>query len=608
MDFGKAAYELASKKSGAAMGKDTNNLNNVLLNLYPVNPSQGVNLYNPATAVSGHYISAVDGTSRTDNPSYYASDYIPVKALTPYMRLNNVHIAYYNSNKTFLSGAQLSGFLFTTPANCAFIRVSILSAKYAAEQITEVFPSSTIVPAIPLQVGKNLYNSATTLPGRYVNYITGTIDSSPTYYATDWIPVKPFTTYSSRYSIAHMAFYDAGGVFISGLNMPPGLKFTTPKNCCYVRISILNSLVFSTQIEEGSVSTPYEAYKFTPNAVPLATYADIKLAVAPVIPAVVGREINIYKENIVCVDDINNYQFVFTCAKGTHQNERWTYTPVAGDVGDIAMTISVYQRFNLIATVNTTIRVSAATKGTGQTFKTLIIGDSTTANNTMINELANVLTGDALTITFIGTQGVSPKFHEGYSGRTTNWHYSDPASPFVYSGAFDFAQYLTTKTQDTPDIVVLNLGINDMFTFTDDASALNAISAIISQYDAMVANIKLSNAAMKIAIAVTIPSGNQDAFGSYGAGQTSWRYKLNHRMLTKVLVDYYGGREASNIYLLPLNTNLDIVNNMEAAAAVPINSRNPATIVRQTNGVHPGQYGYYQIADTYYSWLKSIAT
>lgn len=607
MPDAKAAFDLASKKASASIGNASYNTNQVILSL-PPNSSKGVNLYNSATSISGYYISNSSGAA-IPNASYYASDFIPVKTLTSYTRLNNIHIAYFDSNKVYLSGAQFSGFHFTTPANCAYIRVSITSANYATEQIIEVMPSSSIVPVMPFQFGKNLYNHATAIAGNYISNINGAMIPSGSYYATDWIPVKPLTRYSINFSSQYMAFYDAGRVYLSGLT-PSGLQFTTPANCYFMRLSISNgTAVTATQIEEGSVSTAFEGYKFTPKIESLLSYSDVKLAVAPVIPAVVGREINIYKENIICADNLNNYQFVFTCAKGTHQNERWTYVPAVGDVGDIAMTIFVYYKFNLVATVNTTIRVSATTKGTGQTLKLNIIGDSTTANNIMINELANVLTGDPLTITYIGTQGVSPKFHEGYSGKSTNWLYTDAASPFVFSGVFDYAQYLSSHALATPDIIVLNLGINDMFTYTDDASALTAIYNMISQYDSIIANIKLSNANMKFGIGVTIPSGNQDAFGfSYGAGQTSWRYKINNRMLTKRLVDYYSGKESSNIYLIPLNTNLDTVNNIDFSAAAAVNSRNPATIARQNNGVHPGTYGYFQIADVYYNWLKSIST
>jgi lysophospholipase L1-like esterase len=269
--------------------------------------------------------------------------------------------------------------------------------------------------------------------------------------------------------------------------------------------------------------------------------------------------------------------------------------------------VNVYKNGILLDTKTSSLIVLPADAGTGETLKVQIIGDSTLANNTMINELATVVGADALTVEFIGTQGVTPNFHEGYSGKSVAWMYSDAASPYVYSGAFNFATYLSTHSLDTPDVVIFNLGINDLFSQTTDAACNIIITAIKTQYDAMITNVKASNANVIIGMCLTIPSGNQDAFGSsYESGQTSARYSRNNRRLVKALLDYYTGKTAQNIYLVPLNACLDTVNNMLMGSAVPINSRNPTTVTRQINGVHPGVYGYYQIADAIFYWLKGI--
>lgn len=600
------ALKLSKQKATASLGNASNNLNQISLDL-GTRPT-AINLYNSATSVSGNFVNSVNGTLNT-SASYYASDYIPVKALTSYTRIYNVHIAYYDVNKIFLSGSSASGLYFTTPTNCAYIRVSIPTANYASEQIFEVL-APNVKPSIQFQFGKNLFNPNAITQGYFVSEVNGTISANPSYYVTEFIPVTPLTAYAITAPSPHMAFYDANRVYLSGL-APSTQTVIIPNNCYFMRLSFTTGISTSTmQIEEGKVQTPYQPYQLTTNHSMLSTFHDIKLSIPDVIPIVVGKELNIYKTNIMCVDNINNYQVTFSCNVGKHQNERYTYVPVSGDVGDHSMTIYVYQKFNLIAQVNTTIRVIAATKS--GTFKTLIIGDSTTANNIMINKLANVLTGDPLTITFIGTQGTSPNFHEGRSGWSTASFYNNSGgvtSPFVFNGSFSFAQYLTTNSFTAPDIVVLNLGINDLTPYFDDTSALSAIYTMISQYDTMIANIKQSNANVKIGIGVTVPSGQQDAFGySYGAGSlTSWRYNRNNRLLTKVLIDYYGGKQSSNIYLLPLNVNLDTVNNIDLDASAPVNAQNSSiTIQRQNNGVHPGTLGYYQIADTYYSWLKSF--
>jgi len=42
-------------------------------------------------------------------------------------------------------------------------------------------------------------------------------------------------------------------------------------------------------------------------------------------------------------------------------------------------------------------------------------------------------------VTLVGTKGTTPNKHEGTSGWTANQYYTDVASPFVFSGAFNFS-------------------------------------------------------------------------------------------------------------------------------------------------------------------------
>lgn len=54
-----------------------------------------------------------------------------------------------------------------------------------------------------------------------------------------------------------------------------------------------------------------------------------------------------------------------------------------------------------------------------------------------------------------------------------------------------------------------------------------------------------------------------------------------------------------------LAPQFDSDNNMQAAST-PVNTRNPATELRGTNGVHPAASGYNQIADA--CWRDFIRT
>jgi hypothetical protein len=130
----------------------------------------------------------------------------------------------------------------------------------------------------------------------------------------------------------------------------------------------------------------------------------------------------------------------------------------------------------------------------------------------------------------------------------------------------------------------------------------------------MINSIKTQNSAVKIGVCLTIPPNYyQDAFGSsYQSGQTRKRYKKNNFLCVQRLITAFGNREAESIYLIPIHLNLDTRNNY-GSSLQQVNARNTSTITfpanngdGQTPGVHPADTGYWQIADSYWYFLKSF--
>lgn len=114
----------------------------------------------------------------------------------------------------------------------------------------------------------------------------------------------------------------------------------------------------------------------SPGAAPANT---CRLILPDEIPAVVGHEISIYFDNVVLVADPHRVRFDVTCRKGIHQNERWTFLPKPEDVGDIDLTLDVYDAENrLIATAGTRVRVVPGDAGADRQISLLLIGDSLT--------------------------------------------------------------------------------------------------------------------------------------------------------------------------------------------------------------------------------------
>lgn len=339
--------------------------------------------------------------------------------------------------------------------------------------------------------------------------------------------------------------------------------------------------------------------------------------------AVVGQEANCYWDGVVSAPlnlDQFRYNVTLTGLPGMdssrQQNARWTFPPSAGNVGTGALRLDVHYGNALVATRTVTLRVRGVQTAQPVTRRLLAIGDSTTAGGQFLSELLRLCAGSGLTLTLVGTRGgnvpdsagqARAVAHEAIPGWRIGWFYADPTSPFVFNGAFNFAAYLSAHSiaLAAGDWVTVHLGINDVFGYTDDAACLAQIATMVTQLNAMLASIRAAVAGVRIGLCLTIPpSQDQDAFGhDYAAGQTQWRYKRNRDLWLETMLAAWSGQEASGVYLVPLNANLDTRHNM-LTESVPANARSPVLVTRQSNGVHPADSGYWQIADACYAFLR----
>lgn len=236
-------------------------------------------------------------------------------------------------------------------------------------------------------------------------------------------------------------------------------------------------------------------------------------------------------------------------------------------------------------------------------------------NGSVYRVQAVSLTGGAGTITCSVTSGGAPlangtltKSNGGAGDATIPFSASAavPGNPFWIGGALNFAQYLSNNAIATPDWVLIGLGINDCFSQTDDTACSSLADTELAKLDSLIASIQAADANVRIGLMIpSPPSADQDSFGyNYATGQTRWRFKRNVLIWARQMISRYTGKEANRIYLVPSNTALDTVNNMNTAASGPVNSRSSVIIARQNNGVHPGTSGYQQIGDAVWAFLK----
>ncbi|HDR4709720.1 TPA: SGNH/GDSL hydrolase family protein [Bacillus paranthracis] len=95
----------------------------------------GKNLFNKNTIIKGKFIVYSTGLL-ADNSSYFTSDYIPVESNLEYIRTVVDQMAFYTADKVFISGKTYTDPVnFTTPANCAYVRICAPLTKLETYQL-----------------------------------------------------------------------------------------------------------------------------------------------------------------------------------------------------------------------------------------------------------------------------------------------------------------------------------------------------------------------------------------------------------------------------------------------------------------------------------------
>ena len=174
------------------------------------------------------------------------------------------------------------------------------------------------------------------------------------------------------------------------------------------------------------------------------------------------------------------------------------------------------------------------------------------------------------------------------------------------AGAFDFNFYLTNNgiTLFSNDWVLVNLGINDVFSYTNDAALLAAASSFTNTFTAMASNIYGTVPGIRVGLCVTIPP-TADGTGfaaNYGAAMSYERYRRTRYLLAEVLCSYAW----SNVVVVPIHAAIDTVNGFPTVSEA-ISAHNTNVWTHSSNGVHPSNLGYLQIADALWAFLKANA-
>ena len=633
-----------------------NEINNIQENMNDLTVL-GKNLFD-GIWTEGYFINNING-ELAEGTSYKVTEYIPIKANTEYIisayngsteTTNGLRYAIYNSNKTFLSGAANTA-SFITDATAAYIRFSLLKTLTNAQletgnTVTEyeaykkVLDPAKIwsneietkvedmIETTPLSISPsdttffkpspNLFDPQTAVANELVVQTTGAFSAVDGHTRSGYIPITGGKTYSFTSSIGNTnlymryAFYNSTKTFISGeyAYLSTLDHVTAPMNAAYIAVSVSTGTM-PFMVAESDTIPAYYPYNYTyidPQYIVGEQASDIIINLPKKVYATEGIELNIYFENIT--EDWTRYKWNVDCTVGKQMERGYTITPTSSQAGTYTLSITATTSDGVYKRANTSLIITAANAGSGKTTSLLVLGDSTTANGIAVTKLAENFTNDVMTLTLLGTLGTSPYKHEGRSGWTFyQYFHTSSENAFYHNSTFEAPYYFQNNGVSVPDWFFINLGINDVFNYTNDNDLEDAIDSAIGLCNDMITSIKAVSSNIKVGVCLTIPPNHsQDAFGkAYSCNQSRDRYKHNNTLWVKRQIAEYDGRELTDsIYVIPIHTALDTIYNM-GMETLPVNARN--TIVTYESpigngGVHPVESGYWQIADVYTAFLK----
>ena len=348
--------------------------------------------------------------------------------------------------------------------------------------------------------------------------------------------------------------------------------------------------------------------------------------------AVPGIECNIYFKNVFLAVNHDNFIFDVECDAGTNFKSRWSYIPSAADAGKtIPLKLNVIDQYGEpAACASTTVCVANPDSGKGKEITILMIGDSLTDATEYPRQLKRLCDASSPRLKMIGTNGGRGKtpaegvVHEGYSG-WQYWHffnrYTDESKLEPRSRYAAKSKFLTSKDGKTeldfeqffqkynggkaPDVITIQLGVNDIY----QASVSNIdeyIKTYLDNAGKFISAIRRAAPDTLIGIGYVTGCSGQDGFGTnYKNRGNAWIFYHNHFKLNQAIAQHFKNYADSKVVLIPVNVNLDTKHNFPVKK-VRAAARSAQFVGRQSNGLHPDYYGYRQMADSYYAWLKNV--
>lgn len=256
-----------------------------------------------------------------------------------------------------------------------------------------------------------------------------------------------------------------------------------------------------------------------------------------------GETIKIYGDALINFPINNGLRVNYICDIGTETENDYTINPTISDTtGYHSMIISFYNYANLFYTDTIFIKVKEKTN-TGS-MKIMLIGDSTTDGDAddIGDEIDSVFSGN--TITYLGTRNSSTtRYNEAFPG----YGFKDFAtgygiagqSNFIFGDTLNVPQYFITYSVDTPDVVYIRLGINDVFPHVNAGITDNQIDTILMYADTLINAFLALNDSINIVFELPTTATNKTSLWNYGLTYSHNGYIEAIHHLWKGITDKY---------------------------------------------------------------------
>lgn len=371
------------------------------------------------------------------------------------------------------------------------------------------------------------------------------------------------------------------------------------KKCCSIFVAIIIVLTFllSGCSEQQQVYEQIKGEEITLNYDSLESNS--KVAIPDTLYAFVGEKITLYYLNLTYCNNLDDVKVTIDAdGKGVSYTDRWEYVPAKKEKFDLVVTVS---DVNGNVSEKKTCAIDVKDQSEKERLNVLLIGDSTINNGTISKTVFDKALANNYSLSLLGTRGNNYALHEGRSGWTAKMFVEreedkEGFKNFFYNSetnSFDFAYYMDLNSYKKVDCVVIQLGINDVFSCKTDEVLDYSMQQYMSYMSNIINSIKQYDDNVKVVINLILPCSVDESkfLEAYGGEQTAGRCKQNSHTANLNIINNWGNKENEDIFIFYSNLTLDTNNNMDSGG---------------NGGIHPSKSGYTQIGEQLYSFLRAI--